>query len=108
MRIQVPKLVKPLPLAEYAAELGDVKVFVWVNPPGEFLDRRNTLDEAGLYPWWAELWSQGQEPGTQWTAEDVKALIEGEAADTDPGLWRWLVRRTWEMIADHRAQQKKT
>lgn len=107
MRFQIPRLVRPLPLAEYAPELGAVTVFVWVNPPGEFLNRREGLDEVGLYAWIAEMWSQGQDPGTHWTADDVRALVSGDITDTDPGLWRWLMRRTWELIAEHRAQAKK-
>lgn len=106
MRIQVPKIVKPLRLADYAPELSAVTVFVWVNPPLEFLARRDALDGDGLLEWWAELWSQGSDVGARWTGAEVKGLIE-ETSDTDPGLWRWLVQRTWEMIAEHRTQQKK-
>lgn len=106
MRIEIPKIVQPLSLADYAPELGAVTVFVWVNPPGEFLDRRLSLKDEALLDWWAELWSQGSAAGTHWTAADVQGLIE-QTADTDPGLWRWLVRHTWDMINAHREQQKK-
>lgn len=106
MRIQVPKIVQPLPLANYAPELGAVTVFVWVNPSLEFLAQRETLEGQALLDWWAQLWSQGPDAGAHWTGADVKSLIE-ETADTDPGLWRWLVQHTWGLITAHRAQKKK-
>ncbi len=48
----------------------------------------------------AELWSQGSDAATHWTAEDVQALAGN---DTDPALFVWLVQRTAEMIRGHRA-----
>lgn len=106
MQIQIPRLVQPLPLADYAPELGAVTIFVWVNPPIEFLRRRETLTDDEIDAWWVELWSQGSDPGTRWTAEDLQRLIT-ETSSTDPGLWPWLARRTWELIGEHRAAAKK-
>jgi len=37
MKIDFPKLVREIDLAEYAPEI-NAKVFVWVNPPAKFLE----------------------------------------------------------------------
>lgn len=126
-RIVVPKIVRQLDLREYAEELTG-EICVWVNPPrgkigevrgyllaarelaaggkdvvalGEKLD---ALAEAE-YGWFAEIWSQGAEE-TRWSVEEVRSLVAG-AAETDPGLWNWLMRRTFEMIQAHRDGKKK-
>jgi hypothetical protein len=32
MQVTIPKIVRELPMQDYAAELGEQKLFVWVNP----------------------------------------------------------------------------
>lgn len=128
MKIAVPKIVKTLAVGEYAQELSEVRLQVWVNPPRSLLARHDALiervgaaaragaDEAGLSAtvtelWgemtavFAELWSAGPE-GTHWSAEEIEALIDG-MAETDPQLWPWLRKRTILMIREHREAVKK-
>jgi hypothetical protein len=46
--ISIPKIVRELPMKEYAAELGEQKLFVWVNPTKVKLQAYNDLvDEVG-------------------------------------------------------------
>jgi len=33
MQISIPKVVRPLPLRDYAPEYGETALFVWCNPP---------------------------------------------------------------------------
>lgn len=123
MKIEIPVIVRPLSLLDYAPEI-DVTMQVWVNPPRallmEYYDILNTIssvikqeqdadaaDNAGfaLMGWLAKVWSAGAED-TRWTAEDVAALWE-RCKDTDPALWAWVTSRTAEMIFEHRANAKK-
>lgn len=60
MKIEVKKIVRPIPLREYAEEFGDEAIWVWVNPPRQvrldywqiaeefsaFVSERLTLIEA--------------------------------------------------------------
>jgi hypothetical protein len=125
MRFDIPAIVRPLSLADYAPEM-EVTLQVWVNPPrstiqkyfqsamdiGEAIraggpDAVAKIEAAGLVviEWAAEIWSQGEDD-TRWSVEDVTALQNG-CMETDPALWGWLINRTVEMIADHRAASKK-
>lgn len=54
----------------------------------------------------SQLWSQGEDPETHWSQDEVVALAT-RSADTDPALYLWLRRRTFEMISEYRAGQKK-
>lgn len=145
MNIEIKKIIRPLDLREYAAEM-EIEIEVWVNPPRGMLIEYDGLVEAaknlttehtdategkreeekeeisvGIDPTEiarrleeiggaqmeliARLWSQGPEE-TRWTVEELRELVE-KSMDTDPGLWRWLVRKTFRMISEHRAGQKK-
>ena len=130
MRIHIPKIIRPLPLREYAPELVETSLHVWANPPRDMLARRyelmrlsaqaqeqlggegdaqaaKTLEQVGeeLIAWYAEVWSQG-DPSTHISPDDIRAMI-AELNDTDPGLWSWMTVRTLELIAEHRTGQKK-
>ena len=110
MNIEIPKIVRPLPLSDYAPEFGDVHLDVWVNPSRKLLEAINQVAHqvvtTGLTPENAEesieviaqIWSC--------TPEEVSALIE-HSADTDPKLFQWLLVRTFKMIRDHRLAVKK-
>ena len=126
MKLNIPPIVRPLSLSEYAPEMGDVEISVWVNPPRAVLaeyfgiiqaisaalklqdaERAAAADKAGseLMGWLARIWSAGDED-TRWDNADVQALWEN-CIDTDPGLWAWLTSETWRMIEAHRADAKK-
>jgi len=110
-----------------------VVVHVWVNPPRDIIAEHYRLvdewkaaqdafivaagDEAvakerarmaaaedGLAAWYARLWSMAADMSTHWTVEDVQALA---ALETDPALYSWLTRTSWELIYAHRATRKK-
>lgn len=132
MKIEIPKIVQRLDLREYAAEM-EAEIEVWVNPPGRVMERWDELvmqgtgnreQRPGLTPArddgegeigtgrerelrkiLVELWSQGKE-GTRWTEEEVERL-ERDAQETDPGLLKWLITRTWQMVFEHRLLAKK-
>ena len=107
MKFEIPKVVRLLKVAEYAAEFGDAVFHVWVNPPSRLLEPlvgKDVAEEDRALAL-AELWSQGPE-GTQMTPEDIQALING-TFDTDPALFSFLVGRTLRMVAEHRKQIKK-
>lgn len=133
MQITIPRIVRPIELSEYAPELDGVRVYVWVNAPRDFYARHSALlkenDElraqidsankqadiaalgesvrrvgAEFVEFFRELWSQASDPETHWTTESVTALI---TLDTDPGLYGWLCRRSFELVLDHKAAGKK-
>jgi hypothetical protein len=115
MKINFPKIIRPLPLSEYAEELTPV-MQVWVNPPREFLDSFGMFAEAAkdpekleefmgkLYAWVSELLSQG-EPDSKISADELKIMVD-ETTPTDPQFWGWLQARIIEMIKDHRTKIK--
>lgn len=118
MRITVPKVVRPLKVAEYAQEFGELVIPVWVNPPrdllGELIDCLKTVPEETreerahrAIEIIAELWSQGSDQETHWTADEVITLAS-ETMETDPQFWPWLRERTFDMIGEHRKQEKKS
>lgn len=117
MKIIVPKVVRLLKVSEYAQEFGELAISVWVNPPRELLGElieclkvvpEETREERAkrAVEIIAELWSQGTDPETHWTAEEVITLAS-ETMETDPKLWPWLRERTFELIGQHRNQEKK-
>lgn len=59
-------------------------------------------DNRAVAAWYAELWSQGD--GDPWTIDDVLALA---MLETDPALYTWLTRRSWEEITAHRELARK-
>lgn len=133
MNIVIPRIVRPIELSEYAPELDSVRVYVWVNAPRDFYARHselmkendalraqfdgttapdklaamgNDLQRIGseFVEFFRELWSQGKDPETHWTTESVSELI---MLDTDPELYGWLCRRSFELVLDHKARGKK-
>jgi hypothetical protein len=109
-------------------------VNVWVNPTRKFLAERDRaiagLDARNLQPkaddpekqidpealqkmtesfnakmfdWYARLWSKGADAESHWTADEVK-----EVSETDPALFNWMVKESSRMMADWRAQEKKS
>ena len=113
MKFEIPKIVRAMKLAEYAPEMGETEIQVWVNPPRAKLQEYWSIVDEGkvnaagsgarMAGWLSEMWSQGPS-GTEWTAEQVLELV---GLDTDPRLFIWCLGRTIGMIAEHRAGQKK-
>jgi len=115
MKINFPKIVRPLPLSEYAVEITPV-LQVWVNPPRDFLDRFGKFAEAAkdpkrldefrgqLYAWVSELLSQG-EMDSRITAEELWQMVD-ETMSTDPQFWGWLQNKIIAMIKEYRTTRK--
>ncbi len=125
MKITTPKIIRDMPLKDYAPEMGDLTLQVWVNPPRDLIRKftliMSTGDSAGLFvsnqpssptldaaeqvaAWYAEILSQGEQPERHMSTEDLKALYE-----EDPSLWLFISTRVWQMFDAHReALQKKS
>ena len=131
MKINIPRVVRPVQLSDYAPEFGEQAIGMWVNPP-----RAKRLEFAGIterfkgvqdqiegcddgdeleglfdqikalglemYAWYAEMWSQGDD---EWTAEGVQELAEA-ALDTDPGLWDFVQESSLDAMQEYRRRKK--
>jgi hypothetical protein len=107
-RFNIPKIYKPLILADYAEEFGEARVNVWVNPPVSTLREYSAIMESEaetqtrlnqVIAWLAVIWQDV-------TIAEITGLID-TAFDTDPLLWKWLIDNTFRLIAAHRTNQKK-
>jgi len=54
--------------------------------------------------WYALIWSQAADTHSHFTPDEVRKIA---ALETDPGFYAWVTGRTWELIAAHRAGDKK-
>ncbi len=124
MPIKIPKIIRDMPLSEYAPEMGEAVLKVWVNPDRafvkRFMDISNTTAASGLFgtgieaatgkapdtdlllsAWYAELLSQGP-AGTQVSGEELRDLFEH-----DPALWGFIATKCWTLIDEHRTVLEK-
>ena len=133
MRINIPKVVRPIRLSDYAPEFEDQAIGMWVNPPrdkrlefagitkrfaevreqiaktedrDELQDLFDRINEMGLeiYAWYADMWSQG-EGYEEWTGEEVKEMVEA-ALDTDHALWDFLQESSLDAMKEYRTRKK--
>ena len=91
-KIILPRLVRSFSISEYAPEIADEKIYVWVNPPISAL--LSLMESFGAYvqsgdeqlnPYLEKLsaiLSQGAE-GTGWNADELMEMVK-ETADTEP------------------------
>jgi hypothetical protein len=121
-KIIVPKIIREMPLSDYAPEMSAYALQVWVNPPREVIRRFNLIMSTGdtselfagqtaapaisvddqVSQWYSDILSQG-EPERRMSSDDLKALF-----DEDPALWSFISSRVWQMFEEHReALQKK-
>lgn len=133
MKIEIPKIVEKLALAEYAPEFGAAVLEVWVNPPRGFIEDLNIAMRRGIdlvipkdkpaedvrvemaarmeeilteqLRLFSELLSQGSE-ASRLPAEDLRTMVK-ETAETDPMFWAWVKRQIVDMINGHRSYEKK-
>jgi hypothetical protein len=110
MKLEIPKVVKPIELSELAPEFGEAKIYVWVNLTVKMLEEyiamvQKKLSDEQIEAWFSQVWSQGEE-GTRWTVEEVDELIKN-SLENDPVLWVWLTKRTGELIREHQAKKKR-
>lgn len=135
MRIEIPKIVKKMALAEYAEEFGEQVLVVWVNPPREMLNRYNDLvkmvqkvmdetesskkvrlPEDDISRLNAEM-NEIKHKLAAWyaeiwsqgdvpvSAEEVNDLLSA-AHESDPAFETWMIDRTLSMIREHREIRK--
>lgn len=129
MKFDIPKIVLSLDLALYHEGFAGKFLHVWVNPPraikqarvrliresagikestglsSEELARMQTKTEnllERMFAWFAEIWSQGDDPETHWTVAEIQTVY-----GADPAFHRWLVANTVRMMDDFRADAKK-
>lgn len=111
MQIKIPKVTVKVDLGAYAAELTGETLEVWVNPPLAVLrehteivslekDTPETSD--ALMDWYAKIWSQGAKDNG-WTRQELRELEQ-----TDPALFGFMIRSTWEARAEHLTRKKKS
>ena len=111
MKIEIPKVLTAVDLAEYAPELKGKFLNIWVNAPLDVLSRYvelGALTRSGdenaavdMLNWYAEIWSQGRED-TRWTLDELKELDKENVA-----FLRWMISATWVKIEEHRTYKKK-
>lgn len=134
MRIEIPKIVKKIELAEYAPEFGEQVIEVWVNPSKsvfaefeELQDRVEDLtnkikaaknasgdeihqvteDSKKLNDDIARWYSAIWSQGENpISPSEVTELLEA-AKESDPGFQNWLFDMTWASIREHRDTRKK-
>ena len=58
--------------------------------------------ERKVYAWFAELWSQGDNPELHWSVDEVAEINE-----QDPVLYQWLIRRSVLMVDAWQGDKKK-
>lgn len=123
MKFNIPVIIRPLALKDYAPEMEAVIFQVWVNPPRAVLSKywqaqtdlahdikEKNVDNvdsiiSAVQEFAVEVWSKGDED-SRWTIEEVIQLWE-HCQETDPALWAWLIGNTINMIQDHRNDVKK-
>lgn len=132
----VPKLVRRMPLEQYAEELAGDNLFVWLNPPrdmrmkyDEILGRMiQTVEQKKKLPpdhvseaadldkaveaqaveidTWLATIWSQGPDGTAPTPEEVSKLRK-DTFERDPQLFSWLARKTLEMMGTYRNELKK-
>lgn len=71
----------------------------------EKISKLNSKIEAvnkEIFAWYSEIWSQGSDPNTHVSVEEIEAMT-----DEDPAIWAFMTSKTAEMIREHRDKQRK-
>jgi hypothetical protein len=112
MKINIPKILKAIPLEEYAPELEGQALQVWVNPTREMINRYNEMitevhgnpspeTNNKVKAWYAEMLSQGPED-TRWTVEELTEL-----ESKDMTFITWLMSSVLTAWTEHKTYKKK-
>lgn len=107
-RMQFRPVARKVNLGEYATELADVSIEVWVNIPRALFERmvsvpKDILEEDFLQLLW-ELWNPGESGA--WPLEEIRAL-KAYCDEYDPMLWHWIVKKTWETVLEYQGMVRK-
>ncbi len=107
MKLDFRPIRKRIELSEYAPELEGGYIDVQVNVSREMRLRMLAVSAEtpreeflGLL---GELWDA---PDTPWPMEDIQALLK-HCEENDPQLWKWVTRRTFEVVLAHLGAAKK-
>jgi len=135
LKIKIPKIIRPLKLADYAPEYEEAVLDVWVNPPSDVTDGinvvirrtneafealkaaktdeeakrlRDELDTLGtqMAELFSRVWSQGKDPERHMSLDDITALVEECDQNGEP-IYSWMTGESWRMILEHRVGIKK-
>ena len=111
MKINIPKVIVPIDMAEYAPELAGTCLHVWVNPTLNKMNEHASLAASALsvevltsdnlLAWYLDLWNQGPAE-THWTLEELHDLEE-----KDPAFLSWMITVTWNARREHMDRKKK-
>lgn len=110
MKINIPKVIVPIEMGEYADELAGKFLLVWVNPPMKEFEKhtalllaesKNGAMSSDLLNWYANIWSQGA-ADTCWTLEEIR-----EIENDDPAFLNWMISATWQARREHMDRKKK-
>ncbi len=110
MKIDVPKIVAAVDMAEYAPELAGNFLHIWVNVPKDLqakllvisADVQNGKSSGDdLLEWYANIWSQGPQ-STHWTLEEIRVVDE-----QDPSFFIWMINKTSDARKEHFEKKKK-
>jgi|WetSurMetagenome_2_1015567.scaffolds.fasta_scaffold971688_1 hypothetical protein len=126
MKIEFPRITRPLKLADYAPEFGEQEILIWVNQP---IAQRDTFLRIGLESARArQLIKNGGKDNMAQAVKDLDRLggelMDWLAATWDfprqevedlfkeclargSGLYDWLVRETWDIVTNYRVMVKK-
>jgi hypothetical protein len=111
MRFEFKPVRMRIDLREYNPELVaeegiDPSIPVWVNVPRELFRRMlaaKGMPEGEFFELLSDLWTS---PEAEWPVEDVRALY-AHCKENDPQLWFWLTKKTFDVVFEYQAGQKK-
>lgn len=111
MKIEIPKVLAAVDLAEYAPELKGKFLNIWVNLPADKLAEHFRLAEqvknnepdayTNMLNWYVDVWSQGV-PETRWTLDELRELEKSDAS-----FLSWMISATWSKYSAHKEFKKK-
>lgn len=133
MAFKIPKIIRDMPLSDYAPEMGDLKLQVWVNPPREMIRQFglivSTEASSGLFVGAGKAGAEKAGAGTvpvaainvddqvsSWYSILLSQGVEEcrmseddlkQLFDDDPALWLFISARVWGMIDEHRSALEK-
>lgn len=130
MKIEVPRIYRPIELGEYAEELKGEQLHVWVNPPRRLLAEyaailKHVLKQEPRPRWWDRILSRlgivGPSErrslgwfGKVWSEDGAEAIGEQAAVrfalqlyEADPVLYQHLIAATMQLLDGHQDASKK-
>ena len=72
----------------------------------DHLDEFQELSET-IYVWYSEIWSQGEDPETHFSVEEVGVISEVSKEYDNDDAWIWVTTQTQAMIIGYRNRHLK-